>query len=522
MKLHRPCKAFTLIEMAIVLIIIGILVGLIAPIVTDVVKREKTGNARDYVEQVRDEIVGFALINKRLPTAAELGTKIDVFGNTLIYHPSTEMTAQDFCSINPGDLYTVTEQLAPSGTNTYSGIAFIIASPGRDLTQQFTVAGTAVGTYDPRAWTPIAGQDEYDDIVEFVSFNYLKNKVCTNNSGNATPPGSQISFVTDPGAFSTANSPTTTNAAGNPFVSFNAETGTLTFDTEGSVSDQAACNFYAGNLAGNCTNGLCLMREGIRVYYKFTAATGSNGGFTFALVGVNSTVGHVSNCPDTPAGTDPGDPLADCTDTTNLCGGECGYNGYADQIGTNVGLDEPKMGIEYDFYRSNNGNYNDDVFGTSVSQALSNHMAILHWATAATNVDDVNHDLAVAGASDYENPHGTGTFYAPATNGWMEDGVPHTARVEVHRFTNNSTWEIYAWFDCTNCTDLSVDYNASNPSYAYMGMASNNSTIPNGALAPNGGPVPLFDNLNYFRFGWTAGICGTQTVNITDFGLAFR
>jgi type II secretory pathway pseudopilin PulG len=61
--------------MAIVLVIIGLLVGLVAPIVTDMIKREKSSAASSYAEQVKNEIIGFAIINKRLPTADELGTR---------------------------------------------------------------------------------------------------------------------------------------------------------------------------------------------------------------------------------------------------------------------------------------------------------------------------------------------------------------------------------------------------------------------------------------------------------------
>jgi len=520
-------KAFTLIEMAIVLVIIGLLVGLVAPIVTNLVKREKLGNSRDYVEQVKNEIIGFAIINKHLPTNGELGTKVDPYGNTLTYLPSSDMVSNDFCTTSPAPatLYTVNEQ-QPGGaaSKDFSGVAFVLSSPGRNLADEYTVSSQVVTTYDPRAWTPTSAQPEYDDIVEYVTFNYLKNKVCSNTAGGFSPPGADTSFATDPGAFAQANVVSTTNAGGGSYATFDAATQTLTFDTDGSVQNQAGCDFYKGNLTGNCTDGLCLLRDGIRAYFKFTVAAGSNGGFTFALVGVNAS--ESINCP---GGAASQDTIAECTETSTLCGGECGYNGYADQIGTNVGLAGPKMAIEFDLYRSNGGNYSDEVFGATPAAAdESNHIALDFWNTYPavsphTDSDDVDHeDLLATGGNDYRNPSTTNTFYQPGTSSWLEDGLPHTVRIEVHRYPSlalggNSTWELYSWYDCGNCTDLSVDYDPdTNPGAYYTAVVSNNSTLP------TGGPVPLYDALNYFRFGWTSGICGTQTVSITDFGLSFR
>ncbi len=522
MKPRNPKKAFTLVEMAIVLVIIGLLVGLVAPIVTDLVKREKVTNARDYVEQVKDEIIGFAIINKHLPSSTELGTKVDAYGNTLEYHASSDMQAQDFCSSVPADstLFTVTEHQPVSGTNVYNGVAFVISSAGRNLLNEYSVVGQDVTTYDPRAWgetSPSTDQAEYDDIVEYVTFNYLKNKVCSSSSSGFTPPGSDTSFGNDPQSYSQDNVTSTTLSGGGSYGTFDADSGTLTLDTGGtSQSDQAFCNFYKGSIANRCTDGLCLLGLGIRAYFKFTVQPSSNGGFTFALIGVNSTEGV--NCP---GGTGSADTVADCTDTTNLCGGECGYLGYTDRVAAHTGLASPKMAVEFDLYASNGGDYNDQVFSGNTA-ANGNHITMDLWNAHSTAGDrnDVNHNTSfnLPSGTTYPNPSNRPrTFYDPGSAAWMEDGLPHTVRIEVHRYTGNSTWELYSWYDCGNCTDLSLDYDpGTNPGAYYSAAISTNGTIP------NGGPVPLFDTLNYFRFGWTAGICGEQTIDIKDFGLSFR
>ena len=63
-------KGFTLIEMAFVLVIVGILVGLGAQLLPMLVKQNKLKDDRMFVKEVRTAIIGYALATGRLPFAS--------------------------------------------------------------------------------------------------------------------------------------------------------------------------------------------------------------------------------------------------------------------------------------------------------------------------------------------------------------------------------------------------------------------------------------------------------------------
>lgn len=506
-KSRTKPHAFTLIEMAIVLVIIGLIAGLVFPLVTDFIKREKRVESNDYVEQVKEEIIGYALINKHLPSSLDDlgGPRVDPYGNELIYHVSS---TNDICSGVLPDLLTVDETV-PGGTDTYSDIAFTLTSIGRNMVQQMTKVGSTVTIQDPRTFSPPGpeGQSEYDDITEFVSYNFLRNKICTNNTGAFSPPGSDISFAQNMDAFKQNENSSTTTASGQSFMSVDASSGTVTFDTDGSSSDQAACLWYTGNLTGNCTDGVCNFGDGIRAYYKYTVDPDSNGGFTFSIVGHNST----NSINDGP--------------TSTLCGGTCGYLGYAENNGPGIGIDLPKIGIVSDLYGSAGGQYNDTSVtgpGGSVSGADMNFIALHFWRNDNNFNDDVNNAQLAESGDDYNNYQSLPGVYQPGTDAWMEDGIPKTMRIEIHRNNtgdaddSNDTYEIYAWYDCQNCTDLSIDYNTSNPGSTFT------ATLNNSDRTSTSFPDTPSAQFSQMRFGWTNGICGTQKVTITDFGLSFR
>jgi prepilin-type N-terminal cleavage/methylation domain-containing protein len=78
--MSRPTKGFTLVEIAIVLVIVGLLLGgLLMPLATQVevqrrIETEKT------MEQIREAIIGFAMVNGRLPCPADPATATTTAG----------------------------------------------------------------------------------------------------------------------------------------------------------------------------------------------------------------------------------------------------------------------------------------------------------------------------------------------------------------------------------------------------------------------------------------------------------
>jgi len=553
-KSRSAYRAFTLIEMAIVLIIIGLLIGLVAPIVTDMVKREKSSGAKAYVEQVKNEIIGFALINKRLPTSADLGTRVDPYGNTLAYHYTS---SSDLCSSTPASLYTVGE-VQPDGTTTdYTEIAFVLASIGRNLDKEYEISGTDVTTYDPRAWTnhgsATPSQPEYDDIVVYVSYNYLRSKVCTNSSNNSfNPPGSDVSFAQNIAAFAGASqggasTSADPHSAGSGTVTVNVSTGTIELTTTSGQSG-AGCVWYQGDsAAGNCSdtnagdgrgNGVCDWGSGVRAYFTFQLDSeaanqprGYGGGFTFALVDGN-------NGPQS------------CGVGTNAAWDSwMGYSEVQGTLGADGGVSAPKMAVEVDTFADGSkcdpgynhaalvywtGDADSNKHGEDIPSASASGVSVAPITVGSSrpfnptlDTASINADIADTHTNTYaycqdDSPllpgpkniagFANATGAGPNKRNWLEDGLGKNVRMEVYANPATPGWyNATVWMGCSNCADLTEQWEG-NASHDGNGKKAHHVLHAN----PNTWPT--------IRFGWTmsAGTGTTgQTITLSNFGLKF-
>lgn len=61
---------FTLVEMAIVLAIVGLLLGGLLPTISSQVERQRTSETRKQLDEIQQALIGFAIIKGRLPCPA--------------------------------------------------------------------------------------------------------------------------------------------------------------------------------------------------------------------------------------------------------------------------------------------------------------------------------------------------------------------------------------------------------------------------------------------------------------------
>jgi prepilin-type N-terminal cleavage/methylation domain-containing protein len=80
MPIKQNNKGFTLIEIAIVLVIIGILVGGVVPLMNVLSERKTRNESLDYLNEARAALVNFAKINGRLPLADTNGDGVSDAG----------------------------------------------------------------------------------------------------------------------------------------------------------------------------------------------------------------------------------------------------------------------------------------------------------------------------------------------------------------------------------------------------------------------------------------------------------
>ncbi len=516
-------KAFTLIELAIVLVIIGLIAVLIFPAITDFIKFGKKTEAKDFVAEAKDKIIGYALMSgKCLPLdqaefEAELGVSVDPYGQKLFYYAGSQLDCE-----SPGvgidgatgtDL-TVRKVELGGGVTTYDDIAFVIASTGRNVHQEFEVVkgSTTVTIYDPRQWPSAPGYgtgeyDEYDDIVEYVSLAYLKNKVGTNTAMESfEPKGADVSFNKNIGDFNKQDIP---NPPGQDSgaVTVNVEEGTVELGGGEGTENEQGCLWYQGdNAEGNCTNGLCEINYGLRAYFTFkfedvdtsTNSRDHRAGFTFAVIDGDANV-------------------------STACGDNGGRVGYAGTMDGEI-INPEKMAVEIDTTPQNAD------FGTDFMDPDNNHnhIAFVYWANNRNN--DVVHGVRLQspdpGPPNQYNPcanppclctqsNPEGLYAHPSNVTWLEDGIEHTLRIEIYRDSTdpatvyNGVFNSTVWIDCTNCTDLTLPWNTTYGTY--QAVIHHNCTVGDNAT-----------DFRHMRFGWTEATGGeAQNIIISDFGVKF-
>lgn len=68
--LAKKISGFSLVEMAVVLMIVGLLLGGLLPTLSGQMEQQHRNETRKYLDEVRDALLGFALANGRLPCPA--------------------------------------------------------------------------------------------------------------------------------------------------------------------------------------------------------------------------------------------------------------------------------------------------------------------------------------------------------------------------------------------------------------------------------------------------------------------
>ncbi|GBE00506.1 putative Ig domain protein [bacterium BMS3Abin07] len=162
-------KGFTLIELAIVLVVLGLLIGLGVALIGPLTKQIKYRKSRDIVNTAKAAAIGFAVSNRRLPTNAELTTitrSSDAWTGALKYTPVGALTGANICCTNPV-LLTVNDR----DGNNINNVVFIIFSTGEDHTDDTTV-GTPPPDFNIRTYSTA-----YDDIAEFVTIDELRSRM---------------------------------------------------------------------------------------------------------------------------------------------------------------------------------------------------------------------------------------------------------------------------------------------------------------------------------------------------------
>lgn len=186
-------QGFTLIELSIVLVILGLILGTVAPLFKVLTKKNKLSDGRDVVTTAKNEIKG-EVVRTRVPpmNLSNIGHTIDPWQNNLVYLPAPNLAGQDLCSWLASGTNQTGLAVCLDGdcvANKKSNVAFIVASIGGNINRQMETPanrdgdtgdlevrlynyGTEIDRYTV-APDPNRNSDQFDDIVQYVTADEL-------------------------------------------------------------------------------------------------------------------------------------------------------------------------------------------------------------------------------------------------------------------------------------------------------------------------------------------------------------
>jgi len=178
-------KGFTLVELAIVLVIIGILTGIGIGLIGPLTKRAKLQETRDLVNAAKQAYIGYAVKNAFLPSQGnsdpitpvnafqEVGASgMDAWGKPMRYVVENEVADPPNVHICGADSTTLT--VIDRGSQK-SNIAFMVISGGPNYNIQTDTSIYEQDTPNIDDFTiDMNRPEEYDDIVQYVSLHELK------------------------------------------------------------------------------------------------------------------------------------------------------------------------------------------------------------------------------------------------------------------------------------------------------------------------------------------------------------
>ncbi|MGE4299423.1 MAG: hypothetical protein AB7E47_15510 [Desulfovibrionaceae bacterium] len=507
----RAAAGFTLVEIAFVVVIVGMILAAVMPRVIKSIQKDFLKTEKTQLRAARDEIVGYVVGNDcKLPTAIS-GHTVGSWSETFGYDYPPALSGVDLTTV------TSTGVDVSIGGRTVSDVAFLVYSPGRnkvvDLSSS-TSNGTTTYTVQGYDEQSASSTGNFDDIVDYVTLSYLKN-LCSGDTSSGASTHITFSDSTMSDDFA---SPVQYNSQGQAVdsVSVNND-GTITLG--GGLYNSYGCVWYTGSNS-LCTTGNCTFGTGFRAFFQFefnSTGTDKGDGFTFAAISSESNKANA--CGGRSDGISSGELL-----------------GYAGPGTTGKGIQAPKIAIEFDTWYNGwglvctpSGNRNDP------SAFYTDTMAFVYWGD-----DEEDHCSPSSNTWD-DNRHGDGLSYTPlAPYNWRLDsnssdavfygtlagqtfapadsGGRYIVRMEVSRNETATTstgryrYILKAWVKrdqtaFSNFYDTERDYTAEAP------------TIMD-TIELTESYHDLFDNI---LIGWTEGTGGAQQqLTLLKFDLAFR
>jgi len=189
-------NAFSLVELAIVLTIVGVVVGGSFKGAKMMREKSRTIESKEYVRAAKEAVVGYTFEFPELPTVSNFDQNLTPVTGTqikLLYYPDTNLSQlSDVCAFSSTNLSVVDNARSPA--RTINNVAFVVASAGANANMQTkvdtSVSPNVVNIYSPSTKVDDnttsgyidRASDEYDDIVSWMTLAELQSEVGCNDN----------------------------------------------------------------------------------------------------------------------------------------------------------------------------------------------------------------------------------------------------------------------------------------------------------------------------------------------------
>jgi len=186
-------QGFTLIELAIVLVIVGLLVGIGSSMVGVLTSAIKVRESREILDAATQSITSWASSNNRIPPFSTVSPDIpsnkfdqvvknpnDAWGRALVYYfdsnlAPTGATAPTKDTICGRRSTFITLKDSDNATINIPNVAFVVISTGDNVNQDTTIS-PAPASPGAVTGTTVVIADTYNDIVRWVTLDELRSK----------------------------------------------------------------------------------------------------------------------------------------------------------------------------------------------------------------------------------------------------------------------------------------------------------------------------------------------------------
>jgi len=194
----RREAGFTLVELAIVLVIVGLMVGLGAGLMGPLTKRAKLYETKETINAAVESLISYGASNNDLPDTSGFSAAVrnanDVWGRTLSYIVDGDLRNSSLGGICERSSTRLTVSIcsdaACSSPDARTNIAFIVLSSGENTNNQTRGTQAVTSTTNVNVYaaevnvdnytTDMNRTEPYDDIVKWISLNELRTKAgCT-------------------------------------------------------------------------------------------------------------------------------------------------------------------------------------------------------------------------------------------------------------------------------------------------------------------------------------------------------